>query len=63
MDGKLGEADARIKIFPSIQFALSSNEFHSFAQQAVERMFIKDLQNAEVELENEDGEDIDEADE
>ena len=63
MDGRLGEADARIKIFPSIQFALSSNEFHSFAQQAVERMFIKDLQNAEVELENEDGEDIDEADE
>lgn len=63
MNGKLGDADAKIKIFPSIQFALKTEEFHQFAKQAEERMFTKDLQKKDIDLENEDGEDFDDTDE
>ena len=63
MNGKLGEADTKIKIFPSIQFALDANGFHSFAEQAEKRMFTKDLQSRDIDLENEDGEGFDDTDE
>ena len=63
MNGKLGEADTKIKIFPSIQFALDANEFHLFAEQAEKRMFTKDLQSRDIDLENEDGEEFDDTDE
>ena len=63
MNGKLGEADTKIKIFPSIQFALDANEFHLFAEQAEKRMFTKDLQSRDIDLENEDGEGFDDTDE
>jgi hypothetical protein len=62
VDGKVGEADTRIKIFPSIQFALSSTGFHDFAVRAEERMFTKDLKTADLELENNEGEGIEEQD-
>ena len=62
IDGKIGEADTRIKIYPSIQFVLSSTGFHDFAVQAEQRMFTKDLKSAEVELENNEGEEMDEQD-
>ena len=58
IDGKIGETDTKIKIYPSIQFALSSAGFHEFAAQAEERMFTKDLRSADVELENNEGEEI-----
>lgn len=59
IDGRIGEADTKIKIYPSIQFALSSAGFHDFAVKAEERMFTKELMSADIELENNDGEDID----
>lgn len=61
ISGKVGEADTKIKIYPSIQFALSSAGFHDFASQAEQRMFVKELKSSEIEFEN-DEDDREEAD-
>ena len=53
--GKVGDADCMIRLYPSLQFALSEEEFRRFAGAAARRMM-------ELSPEEEDGED-DDADE
>ena len=53
VSGKLGEPDCSIKIYPSIQFALDSLEFRSFAEETSKKVLhskaVADIDEEEME--------------
>ena len=57
IDGKIGEVDCLIIIYPSIQFALNVEEFKSFIEKAKERFVSSDIKD---EIEQEEDDDYDE---
>jgi len=51
--GKLGEPDCMIRLYPSLQFALDTEEFRKFAETTQSRMM--ERTGEETEDEGEDG--------
>ncbi len=54
IQGKIGEADCMIRLYPSLQFALDSAEFLRFAEIAQEKMLER---NDEIESDEEESDD------
>ena len=54
--GKVGEEDCRIRLYPSLQFAMDIEEFRRFVESTEKRMFEK-TGEAEEDMEDEDADD------
>lgn len=59
--GKVGEEDCRIRLYPSLQFAMDIEEFRRFVESTEKRMFEK-TGEAEEDMEDEDADADDEKD-
>lgn len=61
VQGKVGEPECLIRLYPSLQFALDGDEFAEFAKSANQRM--KDKKGQDYEEEEDGSEEEDEFDE
>jgi hypothetical protein len=56
VNGTIGDSDCRIRLYPSLQFALDTEAFQQFAEKTEKRMMAKTGENEEEPEEDEDAE-------